>query len=411
MPATRPEVPDSVQTDGRTFRSVRGLKIAIVHPTSWPQVRRGTERFMNELAAYLKARQYEPKIICSKPGSGEINSDQGFVTEYHRSLWHPRMARLGIHQFHVFPLTTLASVLRERFDVVHCFNFTDAYAAAMARRFTGAPVLLHLSSIPANSHYRRSLSLGGSLFRRSVDASDAVITIGDVQAAYFEKRFGTRPLVIKAPVDTDRFRPGAAKNPLRPILLCASALEERRKGARFLMRAFNRVKELLPAAELQLCSAVTDRLRDELLATVSLAWRPAVHFLSPGDAELAELYAAASVLVLPSVWEAFPLVVLESLAAGTPVVGTNDGGIPELISSAAVGRTFDAGPLHMAEPTNQEGFVQAILETVELSHAAETAVKCREAAERFGWRTIGPQFEEMYSRLHRNSGNRPRSPQ
>lgn len=382
------------------------LKVAIVHPTTWPEVRRGTERFMNELGSYLARRGHHAKIISSRPGSREIRTENGFAIDQHRAVWSPWMARFGVHPFHVFPVTTLTALLHERFDVVHCFNFTDACAAAAARRFTGARILLHLASIPPPSGYRRSVSTGGALFRYATRVSDAVLTNGDFQAGYFEKRLGRRPMVIKAPVDTDRFRPNYAGRPDTPVLLNASALDERRKGGRFLMRVFDCLKRQLPTAELHICSAVGDSLKQSLLGEMSPEWRRDVIFDRPDEQGLAAAYASASVLVLPSLWEAFPLVILESLASGTPVVGTRNGGISELISSGAVGRTFDPGPLDSAEPTNIEGMVEAILAALQLSRLPETASRCREAAERFGWNVLGRQYEAVYYDLCRPGSDR-----
>lgn len=51
------------------------------------------------------------------------------------------------------------------------------------------------------------------------------------------------------------------------------------------------------------------------------------------DLELAELYSAADVLLYPTQADNFPLVVLESMACGTPVITSNLGGIPEIISN------------------------------------------------------------------------------
>ncbi|MEP6717129.1 MAG: glycosyltransferase family 4 protein [Terriglobia bacterium] len=375
------------------------MRIALVHPTNWPQVRRGTERFMNEMAGFLAKRGHHAKIICSKPGRREIHNDGGFIADYHRSLWQPWMSRAGIHPFHVFPLTTLTALASERFDVAHCFNFTDAYTASLLRGLTGTRVLLHLAAIPAAAGYRKSVSSGGALFRRAVQVSDTVITNGEVQADYFEKRFGTRPTVVKAPVDIERFRPLGSKNLARPIILSASALNERRKGGRFLMRAFNALKEEMPGAELHICGEVSDGVKQELLALVLPRCRGEVVFHAPEAAALEQLYSAASVLVLPSVWEAFPLVVLEALACGTPVVGTHDGGIPELVSTGGIGRTFDPGPLDRAEPTNVEGMVSAIVEAAALNNLPETSQLCRQAASRFDWSVLGPLYEAIYRDL------------
>jgi glycosyltransferase involved in cell wall biosynthesis len=57
-----------------------------------------------------------------------------------------------------------------------------------------------------------------------------------------------------------------------------------------------------------------------------------------------ELLRHATAVVVPSVWyEAFPFVVLESLAAGTPVVASNLGSLPYVVEDGKSGLLFRAG--------------------------------------------------------------------
>jgi glycosyltransferase involved in cell wall biosynthesis len=119
--------------------------------------------------------------------------------------------------------------------------------------------------------------------------------------------------------------------------------------------------------------------------------------------DLPKLFASASVSVLPSLWESQGLVVLESLAAGTPVVVTRDGALPEIVTDLSVGRLFDPGSDTVYEPTNLDGLVQALDEALDLGLLPETAGNCRKYAEQFGWEQLGPRWEDLLRRVARKN--------
>ena len=56
---------------------------------------------------------------------------------------------------------------------------------------------------------------------------------------------------------------------------------------------------------------------------------------------LKEIYAQSKVCVVPSLWENYPTVILEAMAAGVAVAASNVGGIPELISHNVTGKLFN----------------------------------------------------------------------
>ena len=95
------------------------------------------------------------------------------------------------------------------------------------------------------------------------------------------------------------------------------------------------------------------------------------------------------------------MVAVESLAAGTPVVGTRDGAIPEFITDPAIGRLFDPGPEVNAEASNASGLADAMDEALDLAKDPETAMNCRRFAERFSWERVGPKYEALADSLVR----------
>jgi glycosyltransferase involved in cell wall biosynthesis len=105
---------------------------------------------------------------------------------------------------------------------------------------------------------------------------------------------------------------------------------------------------------------------------------------------LAGAYATAWATVLPSVHEAQGLVLLESLASGTPVVASQSGFPPEVLAGAP-----DAGRLF--EPGDSAGLIRAMGEALTLAGDARTAAACRERAEDFSWDALIDRYEEVHS--------------
>ena len=383
------------------------MQIAITNPTTWPHVRRGGERFINELARFLGERGHAVTIISGKPGRGEVREREGYRTVCHRRLWHPSLARIGVLEFHAFFLPCLVSLLRGRYDVVLCCTFLDTWAAILARKLTGTPCVFWVNSLAPPVRYVRSLTLGGAVLRLAVRDADEVIALSGYMQGGLTLRFGRAGVRLPVPVDTARFALSRGRDHARPAILCAAALDDRRKGGRLLVKAFDRLKGVRPEALLHVSSAVSERTRTELTALVSPRWRGDVHFLGAGEIEdLPSLFGLAAISVLPSLWEAFGMVILESMATGTPVVGARHGAIPELISDDGVGRLFDPG-LDGPEPTDEAGLARSMIEALELSRDPGTALRCRAHAERFGWSAVGPAFEALLARLGRRARPAP----
>jgi glycosyltransferase involved in cell wall biosynthesis len=119
-----------------------------------------------------------------------------------------------------------------------------------------------------------------------------------------------------------------------PVLVTIARLTEQ-KGHRYLVQALPCLLETWP----QLCCLFVGEgeLRDALHCMANdLGVERACRFVGVRQ-DIADILAAADVVVLPSISEGFPFVLLEALAMGCPVVASRVNGVPELIEDHKTG--------------------------------------------------------------------------
>ena len=131
------------------------------------------------------------------------------------------------------------------------------------------------------------------------------------------------------------------------------------KGVDTLLRAAHRYEQLAEREIITLIAGDGEE-RDRLSEKHKLLGLKNTFFLgNQKQDELRRLYNAADVFVMPSHREPFGLVALEAMACGLPVVASNEGGLPEFISSE-VGR--------LVSPEDEDSFCGAILEEMTRHH-------------------------------------------
>jgi glycogen(starch) synthase len=108
------------------------------------------------------------------------------------------------------------------------------------------------------------------------------------------------------------------------------------KGVQYLLEAIPRIRRAFPDLIITIVGDGPYRPELERLCA-SLELITMTRFIgSQPRSRLSELYAETDVVVIPSLSEVFPYVALEAAAAGTPIVATTVGGIPEILANGAV---------------------------------------------------------------------------
>ncbi len=366
--------------------STAPLRVALLSPCFWPEVRRGTERFVSELAAGLLARGQRPSLITSHPGLPSRRVEDGVpILRLPRPPIEPLLRRyLEPYLSHV-PMSYLA-LGRGEFDVAHAVYPADALAAARWRTRPGRVAILSYMGIP-DDEWLDAQRGRRAILGRAADGCDAVVVLSDHAAAALRRSLGLTAHVIAPGVDLAAFRPAAQRAP-EPTIVCSAAADVPRKNVPLLLEAFTLVREQHRDARLVLSRPRAPGWAARAGVDVSA---PGVQWRDLDDrAELAKAYGEAWVTALPSVDEAFGLVLVESLACGTPVVGYAHGAIPEIIDRPQIGRLFDA--------LDPGALAQALLDCFALAADQATASSCRGRAQQFS----AGRCTEAYLALYRD---------
>jgi glycosyltransferase involved in cell wall biosynthesis len=161
------------------------------------------------------------------------------------------------------------------------------------------------------------------------------------------------------------------------------------KNRKTVIRAFAVVRESLRGAHLYFTASGADDSERKLIRELNLT--QAVHFLGLlSDASLRDVYAAADVLVFPSVEEGFGLPVVEAMACGCPVICSRAGALSEIVENAAlkIPNPFDFCALAraavdviktpaLADELASRGLIRAAYFTSDRSSTAMAELHCR----------------------------------
>ena len=175
----------------------------------------------------------------------------------------------------------------------------------------------------------------------------------------------------------------------RTIIFCVRRLVKR-MGLENLIQAIARVKIQYP--DVLLYIAGKGALAQTLQARITeLDLTNHVRLLGyVPDEQLPLAYRAANFSVVPTIsFEGFGLIVIESLAAGTPVLGTPVGGIPEILQPFCPDLLF--------EDTSVDKLAQGIIEVLSGKRQLPSSEACQAyARDNYAWSVIAPQIKSVY---------------
>ena len=263
----------------------------------------------------------------------------------------------------------------------------EGRAARLARRWLGIPYLVYLhgkEAVPASGSERR-------LLRAVLAAATGGIAVSRATAAAVQAAVGGVASIEVVPngVTAAAWTLPAAEHRERIVLACGRLVP--RKGFAVLVRAMGELRD----CGWRLVIIGDGPQRDELAGLArSHGFDPAA--VLPGSVDDAALwlwYRRAGIFVMPSqfspeAFEGLGIALLEAAAAGLPLVGTDAGGIPEIIRDGENGRLVPPGDVPALAAA-----LRALMDDDVLRTRLGTAAQLN--ARGFDWRAIACRLQRM----------------
>jgi glycogen(starch) synthase len=378
--------------------------VALVASSFLPRVG-GVEEHVNRLAPRLQALGHD--VVIWTVDQGDPPAVVPGVTVRYLPTPLPAADLRSAARFAWDGPRALAAWVRaaraDRPDVLHvqCFGPNGTWAAATSR-LLGIPLVVGAHGetfMDADRVFETSVVQRTAL--RSALRHASAVTACSRFAADDLARFGQDPAavdVVLNGVDPDE-QPAPAPAWLPDRYLLGAGRLVRVKGFDLLVRAF-------AAAglddDVRLVVAGAGPERDALLA-LATELGVAERVVLPGAlprGEVVTVMRRAEALVVPSRVEAFGIVVLEGLRAGTPVVATSRGGAGEIVT--------DGVDALVVDPEDLDALASALRRAVgEPDLRERLAAAGPRTAERFTWERVARLDDAVYRRLPPRRGRRP----
>jgi glycosyltransferase involved in cell wall biosynthesis len=224
-----------------------------------------------------------------------------------------------------------------------------------------------------------------------------IVTVSEASQARIVADFrvpAERVRLVYNGVDPERFRPRPGIRRVRGRVLYVGNLEDRNKGARYLLEAAAR---FTPGTHLVIATGALSPESWVHAEVERLGLRGRIEFrLHLAPDELAGLYASAEVGVCASLFEGFGFPAAEAMASGLPLVAARGGALPEVVGEAGV-------LVPVADGAALANAVNALL--ADPSRRERLGRMARERVlSRFRWERAAEQVEAVYREALQSGG-------
>lgn len=369
----------------------------------FPPVVGGSGMYAYEIANALGKQGHDVDVYTQS----KTDAESTFKIHENVSVYTLTKARRYLVTFETlyYSIRARLGVSLDDYDVIHG-TLMPASTVALSDRLTfDTPIVLtshsfalsevfaHLPEKPADYLLKYAFHpMNVVMDNIGARGADRIIAISEEMRGQLVNRYGIDETIvtrISHGVDTARYRPRdeqheAVSDDKLTLLFVGRLIS--RKGADLAVGSLAATDR----DDVELLIAGTGRLEADLKQLARKhGIENRVQFLGyVADEDLPLLYSSVDATLFTSNYEGFGLVFMESLASGTPVIGTPVGGIPDIVEHGTTGYICSPNPAAIAERIAEVSDHPERLET--MSQAAREAVEGRD------WEAVAARVEGVY---------------
>ena len=279
------------------------------------------------------------------------------------------------------------------FDVIHVHDWMTFPAGMAAKRISGKPLVVHVHS----TEFDRSGSSVNpaicAIESEGLGTADKIITVSNLTRSVVIEKYNVNPeKVITVYNAVESVRPGVTKASGEYTNVKVVSFLGRitmQKGPEYFVEAASLVLQKMK--NVRFVMAGKGDLLNEMKEKASIL-NISSHFQFPGfvaGSEIAELFQASDVFVMPSISEPFGIVTLEAMQAGVPVVISKQSGVSEVVQNAIKVDYWDIQAMADAIYTlliNQE-------------YGMRLGEKGKKEAGKLIWKNVASEVNKIYLKL------------
>lgn len=360
------------------------MKIAIIvlyFPPNWLG---GTEIATYNIARYLVMKGHEVHIITLLDKQMQkIEMMEGFYV--HHIIRHSRTPLISSALYFT---SIFVNIKRICPDIIHCQSLSAGWIPFLLKIFLKTPYVIYGRGSDIYTNYR----FKNIILRLAIKNANSVIALTEDMKKEMNKIDRQDVFVIPNGITIDDYCENSPniirRRDNEKIILFVGGLRSV-KGVNYLICAMKDVIEKYPNARLILVGDGEERRNLENLAD-KLNLNQKITFVGNiPNKDVSKYMKEADIFVLPSLSEGFPVVILEAMASGLPIVTTKIRGIPEIVKEGING--------FLVEPRSSKKIAEKVVFLLRNENVATSISENNKVdVKQYSWENVVKRLENIY---------------